>query len=100
MVPEHGDDSSSMALRYLRNAVAWNIAMIYIFNAVRTSLSFKDITLEFVVTPIASPDTCAPEEDFAKDGITHMLTMLSFDPRSESVKLLIKEFKKNAACQF
>ncbi len=69
--------------------------MIYISNAVRTSPSFKDITLEFIVTPIASPDTCAPEEDFVKDGITHMLTMLSFDPRSESAKLLIKEFKKS-----
>ncbi|SRR5258707_5586772 len=94
MIPEHGDDSSSMALRYLRNAVAWNTAVIYICNAVHNSPSFKDITLEFVVTPIASPDTCASEEGLVDRAIPHMLVMNFLDPRSETAKSLVEEFKK------
>ncbi len=94
MAPEHGEDSSSMTLRYLRNAVAWNNAMAYIFNGVTISPSLKDITFEFVATPIASPDAFAPGGDFVDDGIRHMLGMLSLDPESEVAKSLIDKFKK------
>ena len=50
----------------------------------------KDITLDFVVIPIASPDTCAPAEYFVDSAITHMLQELS---QSETAKSLIEEFK-------
>ena len=92
--PERGENSSSMALRYLRNAVAWNSAMEYIFNGVKISPSLKDITLDFVVSPIASPDTCAPEEAALTSGITYMLNKLSIDPQSEMAKSLTEEFRK------
>src|SRR5258708_30881762 len=93
MVPEPNQNSSLIALRYLRNAVAWNSAIAYILNGVRISPSWKDITLHFVVTPIVSPDMCAPGEYFVDSGITHMLQKLSLDSQSETAKLLIEEFK-------
>ena len=93
MVPEPGEDSFSIALRYLRNAVAWNSAISYILNSVKVSPSLKDIALDFVVTPIASPDTCAPGEYLVDNAITRMLQKLSLDSQSETAKLLIEEFK-------
>ncbi len=94
MIPEHGEDSSSMTLRYLRNAIAWNSAMIYIFSSVKLSPSLKDITLDLVETPIASPGMFAPEEGFVDSGIMYMLKKLSLDPQSEKAKSLIKTFTK------
>src|SRR5258708_4923131 len=96
MARELGEDSSSMALCYLRNVVAWTSAMVYIFDGVKVSSSFKDITLDFVVTPITYPDTCAPEEDFVESGISYMLNNLNlwFNPQSEIAKSLIEEFKE------
>ena len=70
--------------------------MVYIFDGVKVSSSFKDITLDFVVTPITYPDTCAPEEDFVESGISYMLNNLNlyFNPQSEIAKSLIEEFKE------
>ena len=68
--------------------------MTYISNGVRRSPSFKDITLDFVMTPVASPDMCAPEDYFVREGIADMLNRLSFDPESEKAKSLIEKFKK------
>src|SRR5260221_1309210 len=93
MVPEPGEDSFSIALRYLRNAVAWNSAISYILNSVKVSPSLKDIALDFVVTPIAFPDTCAPGKYLVDNAITRMLQKLSLDSQSETAKSLIEEFK-------
>jgi hypothetical protein len=94
MTPERGEGASSMFLRYLRSAVAWVSAMNYIFYGVKTSRSFKDIALNFTVTPVASPNECAPEGPFVDNAITYMLKKLGSDPQSEKAKDLIEEFKK------
>jgi hypothetical protein len=93
MAPENGEDPSQMARRYLRNAVAWNSAISYIFQGVRTS-SFRDITLDFVVTPLVSPDTSAPEKEFMDPAIKYMLKKLSIDRDSDAAELLINKLSQ------
>jgi hypothetical protein len=94
MAPEHGEDPPRMARRYLRNAVAWYSAINYIVQGVKVSPSFKNITLDFVVTPLASPDTCAPENEFMDTAITYMLEKLSIDRHSEAAESLINRFSE------
>jgi hypothetical protein len=86
MAAEHGESAPLMFLRYLRNAVAWISAMNYIFQSVKSSRSFKDITLDFAMTPVASPDECAPEGPFVDSAITYMLNKLGSDPQSEKAR--------------
>jgi len=71
IVSEVGEDASSMAQHY--NTVAWQHAMVYI---VKSSSDFKDISLDFIVTPIASHDTRASERLLTDSTITHMLKKL------------------------
>jgi hypothetical protein len=87
-------NSSQMVRRYLRNAVAWTSAINYIFQGVTASPSFKNITLDFVVTPLASPDTCAPENEFMDTAITYMLEKLSIDRHSEAAESLINRLSE------
>ncbi|KAF9508254.1 hypothetical protein BS47DRAFT_1350567 [Hydnum rufescens UP504] len=94
MAPERGEDASSMFLRYLRSAVAWVSAMNYIFHGVKSSRTFKDITLNFAMTPLASPNECAPEGPFVDGAVTYMLKKLGSGAQSEKAKELIEEFKK------
>jgi hypothetical protein len=94
MTLEADEDSPSMARRYLRNVVAWHSAMYYILRSVKNSRSFKDIMLDFVVTPVASPDACAPEELLVNAAIAYMLNKVAWDPQSKKAESLIQEFKK------
>jgi len=56
--------------------------MVHIFKGIRTSPSLKDIRLDFVVTPIVAPNTCAQGEYFVNSAIEHILKELSLDPQS------------------
>ena len=94
MAPERGENPSSIARRYLCNAVAWISASSYVAGAVKASSSFRDITLDFVVAPLASPDMCASEKEAVDSGITFMLKRLSLDCQSEIAESLIERFKK------
>ena len=69
-----------MVWRYLRNAVAWIDAINFIVRGIGISPSPKDIPLDFIVMPLASPDICAPEHDFVNNGIKYMLAKLALSP--------------------
>ena len=45
------------------------------------------------MTPVASPDACAPEHDFIDSGISYMLEELDLDSHSEIAKSLVTQFK-------
>ena len=93
MAPEAGEDASSMARCYLCNAVAWTRAMYYIFNGLKASISFKDISLDFIVTSLASPDSCASEGPLMDSAIKYMLKKLGLERESKKARSLITEFE-------
>ena len=93
MAPEVGEDASSMARRYPRNAVAWIHVIRYIGNHLMFSSSFKNVSLDLIATPLASPDTCASEWLLVDSAIKSMLKKLGLEHESEKATSLIKEFE-------
>ena len=93
MAREAGEDAPSMAWRYLHNTVTWNSAMYYIVAGTQSSSSFKDISLDFIITPLASPGTCVSEGPLIDFAIKHMLMKLDLECESKEARSLIEEFK-------
>jgi hypothetical protein len=72
-------------------------AIHYIFSSTQKSHTFKDITLDFVVIPIVTPDTCAPDEPIVNSVLDYMLERLHLDREAERVQSVIQEIQNKVS---